>query len=361
MSTIWVLGAGQLGAMLKQAATPLGLDVRPVDIETDEILPLDKNDIVTAEREEWPVTAATKQLATHDNFVNLSTFPQLADRLTQKQWLDKLELATSPWFPVEANSTAEQFHQALGDRVLLKRRRGGYDGKGQHWLIESSGTSAIPEDWHGHAIAEQGIPFDEEVSLVGVRGKNGETYFYPLTLNLHINGILYASIAPLERLKGLQRKAEAMLSKLMNALDYVGVMAMECFRVGDELLINELAPRVHNSGHWTQAGASSNQFENHIRAVAGLPLAPAVIKNQSMMLNLIGIPVNYDWLAISGLELYWYKKEVRVGRKVGHINMCAENYGQFINAIESLSALPEPYPQALNWLKANLPQSEKAK
>ncbi len=124
----------------------------------------------------------------------------------------------------------------------------------------------------------------------------------------------------------------------MNALDYVGVMAMECFRIGDELLINELAPRVHNSGHWTQAGASTNQFENHIRAVAGLPLTPIIIKNQSMMINLIGVPVDYDWLSVSGLELYWYKKEVRVGRKVGHINMCANEHTSFINALESLES-----------------------
>lgn len=342
MATIWVLGAGQLGAMLKQAATPLGLDVRPVDIEAEQTLPLASSDIVTAEREEWPETVATKQLATHNNFVNLATFPQLADRLTQKQWLDKLELATSPWFAVEADSTADQFHKALGERVLLKRRRGGYDGKGQHWLVQSE-SSSIPEGWKGHAIAEQGIPFDEEVSLVGVRGKNGETYFYPLTLNLHINGILYASIAPLARLERLQSKAEAMLTKLMDALDYVGVMAMECFRVGDDLLINELAPRVHNSGHWTQAGASVNQFENHIRAVAGLPLAPAIVKNQSMMLNLIGIPVDYNWLSTCGLELYWYKKEVRTGRKVGHINMCASQKSHFIQALEQLNNLPESY------------------
>lgn len=355
MSTIWVLGAGQLGAMLKQAATPLGLDVRPVDIESDETLSLAPNDIVTAEREEWPTTKATEQLATHKNFVNLSTFPQLADRLTQKQWLDRLDLATAPWLPVQQESSSKQCYGTLGQRVLLKRRRGGYDGKGQFWLKQDEETK-IPEDWKGHAIAEQAINFDEEVSLVGVRGKNGESYFYPLTLNLHINGILYASIAPLQRLAHLQSKAEAMLSKLMEALDYVGVMAMECFRLGDDLLINELAPRVHNSGHWTQSGASINQFENHIRAVAGLPLAPAEVKNLSVMVNLIGVPVNYDWLSTEGLELYWYKKSVRPGRKVGHINMCSGSIVKLDKALTKLEAqLPEPYQDAIGWLKANLP------
>jgi 5-(carboxyamino)imidazole ribonucleotide synthase len=354
MSVLWVLGAGQLGAMLKQAGAPLGLDVRPVDIESTETLALSPTDIVTAEREEWPETVATKQLATHSNFVNLTTFPQLADRLTQKQWLDRLALATAPWFPVESDSTATYAYETLGERVLMKQRRGGYDGKGQYWLKQSEETE-IPEDWKGRAIAEQAINFDEEVSLVGVRGKDGETHFYPLTLNLHINGILYASISPLERLKPLQSKAEAMLSKLMDALDYVGVMAMECFRVGDKLLINELAPRVHNSGHWTQAGASVCQFENHVRAVAGLPLTPSEVKNQSMMVNLIGVDLNYDWLNLQGLELYWYKKEVRPGRKVGHLNFCSGNPEILQAALRKLN-MPAPYPEALAWLSEHLPQ-----
>ncbi|MGR0280136.1 5-(carboxyamino)imidazole ribonucleotide synthase [Marinomonas dokdonensis] len=352
MSTLWVLGAGQLGAMLKQAGTPLGLDIRPVDIETDEVLPLAQDDIVTAEREEWPETAATKQLATHKNFVNLDTFPQLADRLTQKQWLDRLELATAPWFPVEEDTDADYAYQTLGERVLMKRRRGGYDGKGQYWLKQTENT-AIPDDWKGLAIAEQAINFDEEVSLVGVRGKNGEKYFYPLTLNLHINGILYASISPLKRLDQYQSKAEAMLGKLMDALDYVGVMAMECFRVGDELLINELAPRVHNSGHWSQAGASICQFENHVRAVTNLPLAPVQVKNQSMMVNLIGVDVDYQWLNIKALELYWYKKEVRPGRKVGHLNFCSADISVLKQGLTELT-LPAPYPEALEWLEKNL-------
>jgi len=353
MSTLWVLGAGQLGAMLKQAGTPLGLDVRPVDIEATDELPLQADDIVTAEREEWPKTVATKQLATHKNFVNLATFPQLADRLTQKQWLDRLELATAPWFPVEQDSTADYAYQTLGERVLMKRRRGGYDGKGQYWLKQAE-QSEIPDDWKGLAIAEQAINFDEEVSLVGVRGKDGQKYFYPLTLNLHINGILYASISPLKRLDQYQSTAEAMLGKLMDALDYVGVMAMECFRVGDELLINELAPRVHNSGHWTQAGSNVCQFENHVRAVTGLPLVEAEIKNQSMMVNLIGVDLDYQWLNIKSLELYWYQKDVRPGRKVGHLNFCTGNLEVLNTALNSLT-MPAPYPEAIAWLKANLP------
>jgi len=145
-----------------------------------------------------------------------------------------------------------------------------------------------------------------------------------------------------------------MLGKLMDALDYVGVMAMECFRVGDDLLINELAPRVHNSGHWTQAGSNVCQFENHVRAVMGLPLVSAEIKNQSMMVNLIGVDLDYQWLSIPSLELYWYQKDVRPGRKVGHLNFCTGNLTVLNTSLDRLN-MPAPYPQAIEWLKANLP------
>ena len=155
--------------------------------------------------------------------------------------------------------------------MLLKRRTGGYDGRGQHWLKQSQ-TTEIPADWRNEAIAEQAINFDEEVSLVGCRTADGQCHFYPLALNLHQDGILMASISPLARLDHLQQQAQAILAKIMAALEYVGVMAMECFRVGDRLLVNELAPRVHNSGHWTQAGCHISQFELHLRALARLPV-----------------------------------------------------------------------------------------
>ncbi|MCT7655757.1 ATP-grasp domain-containing protein [Oceanimonas sp. NS1] len=173
--------------------------------------------------------------------MNLNTFPILADRYTQKSLIDKLGLATAPWQLVQSDTSAEDLHNVLGERVLLKRRTGGYDGRGQHWLREP-GRDAIPDDWHEQAIAEQAIDFDEEASIVGMRGADGQCYFYPLTLNLHVNGILLGSVSPLARLAHLQQEAERMLGTLMNDLDYVGVMAMECFRVGDHLLINELAP-----------------------------------------------------------------------------------------------------------------------
>lgn len=354
MSTIWVLGAGQLGAMLQQAGAPLALDVRPIDIEANTLPALKDGDIVTAEREAWPVTAVTSCLASHANFKNLHSFPRLADRLTQKQLIDELALATAPWAHVDSEISSAALHQRFGERVLLKRRTGGYDGKGQWWLKQAEGT-AIPEDWRNAAIAEQAINFDEEVSIVGARAADGSCVFYPLTLNLHVNGILKASVAPLPRLHHLQARAEQMLGKLMNALDYVGVMAMECFRVGDELLINELAPRVHNSGHWTQAGANISQFELHLRAIAGLPLVTPVIRGNSVMVNLVGTERNNQWLAVPGTQLHWYGKEVRVGRKVGHINVNHPDGLQVLGSVRQLEdLLPEVYADVLKWVERSL-------
>ena len=354
MSKIWVLGAGQLGAMLKHAATPLALDVEPVDIEDHHSLHLSEGDIITAEREQWPETDATSQLAAHPGFVNKNVFATLADRFTQKSLIDGLGLATAPWFDITDGSLETDLHAALGQRVLLKRRTGGYDGKGQHWLKQSEG-SAIPADFRNQSIAEQAIAFDEEISLVGMRDHKGNSFFYPLTLNLHVNGILMASIANLSRLQPLQAEAEQMLGKLMDKLDYVGVMAMELFRTGNKLQINELAPRVHNSGHWTQAGSNISQFEAHMRAVAKLPISQPTVRGNSLMINLIGTDLNNDWLAVAGAELSWYDKVVRPGRKVGHINFCRDSQAELIESMQQLkSLLPDNYAEVIEWVTEEL-------
>lgn len=351
---VWVLGAGQLGAMLQTAGRPLNIDVRPVAIDDSRTPDLQANDIVTAEREQWPESVATKALAQHPKFINSTVFGRLADRKTQKALLDELELATAPWAHVDETTTAAELHNKFGERVLLKRRTGGYDGKGQHWLRRSHGDK-IPADWYGQAIAEQAIDFNEEVSLVGARNAAGECVFYPLTLNLHVNGILLGSMAPLERLAPLQEHAEHMLATLLQHLNYVGVMAMECFRVDDRLMINELAPRVHNSGHWTQAGASINQFELHLRAITNLPLGKPGFKGQSVMVNLVGTEHNNQWLAIPGTELVWYGKTVLPGRKVGHINIAHSNVQVISRSLSELRLhLPENYAEVINWLIQHL-------
>lgn len=354
MSTIWVLGAGQLGAMLRDAAAPLNLDVRPIDIESEQLLDIQEDDLVTAEREQWPETSVTRQLSANSNFANKAIFAKLADRLTQKQSLDDLQIATTPWLAVEANSEAIDLYQLLGPEVLLKRRTGGYDGRGQHWLKQDK-DDEIPQDWLGACIAEQKIPFEDEVSVVGVRNAAGEKVFYPLSLNLHVNGILMGSLAPVERITELQTQGEEMLGKLMDSLDYIGVMAMECFCIGDKLMVNEVAPRVHNSGHWSLTGADISQFEYHLRAVADLSIPKPIIKGPSAMVNLIGTTYNQAWSSVEGADLYWYDKEVRPGRKVGHINFCQTDTRLTKDHLAQLEPLlPEQYADVINWLIQNL-------
>ncbi len=353
MSKVWVLGHGQLGAMLQHAAMPLNVDVEPVDIDAQQLPELQPEDVVTAEREQWPVTPVTERLATHPNFINLEVFSRLADRLTQKQLIDDLELKTSPWQLVSEDLSVADVYSTYGDRALMKRRTGGYDGKGQYWLKQADNTQ-IPDDWRNESIVEQAINFDEEVALVGARDRDGNKFFYPLTLTLQVDGVLTASVAPLDRLKQLQPQAEMMLGKLLDTLDYVGVMAMECFRLGDELMINELAPRVHNTAHWTQAGASMSQFEAHVRAVAGIPLAQPQVKVLNVMINLLGTELDPRWWAIPGAEPYWYGKEVRPGRKVGHITFTHSGDETLIEGLISLRAqLPTQYEQIIDWAIKN--------
>lgn len=349
MTRVWIIGAGQLGAMLRHAGAPLALDVRPIALDSMEIPALEADDIVTAEIEHWPDTPATRALADHPGLVNGQVFSRLADRLTQKQLIDALGLATAPWLDINFRLGIDELYSTLGHRALLKRRRGGYDGRGQLWINRDE-DGEIPDDWRGLAIAEQGIDFHEELSLVGVRDRNGSKAYYPLALNLHTEGILAASIAPLKRLQPLQRQAEDMLGALLDELDYVGVMAMECFRVNDRLLVNELAPRVHNSGHWTQAGSSISQFEAHLRALCGLPIPTPNSKNLTLMVNLIGVERDNRWLEIPEAELYWYAKEVRPGRKLGHISLCFNDISTIEATLLKLATLlPDRYQSVVSW------------
>lgn len=352
---IWVIGAGQLGYMMKHAGMPLQLEVLPVDLNSTESVSPQAIDLVTAEIEYWPENPATATLARHPHFINAKVFDRLADRHTQKQLLDELQVATAPWREGEKKTTATSLHAALGERVLLKSRRGGYDGRGQHWLSRKN-NDAIPGDWLGGSIAEQAIPFDDEVSLVGIRDKRGQCYFYPLTLNLHVNGILMASLAPLPQIpeaerQQLQAQAEQMLGKILKGLDYVGVMAMECFHLKDKLLVNELAPRVHNSGHWTQSGASISQFEAHLRAIADLPLHTPVLRAPTAMVNLVDVERNNTWLSVPGVHLFWYGKDVRPGRKVGHLNICDPDGRRRQQSFTELKQLlPANYQAVLDWM-----------
>ncbi|MEL5475414.1 MULTISPECIES: 5-(carboxyamino)imidazole ribonucleotide synthase [Serratia] len=354
MKPVCVLGNGQLGRMLRQAGEPLGIAVYPVGIDAEpEAVPY-QNSVITAEIERWPETALTRELATHSAFVNRDIFPRLADRLTQKQLLDQLGLATAPWQLLASAAEWPQVFASLGELAIVKRRVGGYDGRGQ-WRLRPGQEAELPADAYGECIVEQGINFSGEVSLVGARGHDGRSVFYPLTHNLHEDGILRTSVALPQPNPALQQQAEQMLAAILNELNYVGVMAMECFIVGDRLLINELAPRVHNSGHWTQNGASISQFELHLRAILGLPLPQPVVSTPSVMVNLIGTAVNEQWLSLPLVHLHWYEKEVRPGRKVGHLNLNDPNAADLRQALQALAPLlPGEYQSGLAWAQQKL-------
>ena len=354
MKPVCVLGNGQLGRMLRQAGEPLGIAVYPVGIDAEpEAVPY-QNSVITAEIERWPETALTRELATHSAFVNRDIFPRLADRLTQKQLLDQLGLATAPWQLLASAAEWPQVFAALGELAIVKRRVGGYDGRGQ-WRLRPGQEAELPADASGECIVEQGINFSGEVSLVGARGHDGRSVFYPLTHNLHEDGILRASVALPQPNPALQQQAEQMLAAILNELNYVGVMAMECFIVGDRRWINELAPRVHNSGHWTQNGASISQFELHLRAILGLPLPQPVVSTPSVMVNLIGTAVNEQWLSLPLVHLHWYEKEVRPGRKVGHLNLNDPSAADLHQALQALAPLlPGEYQSGLAWAQQKL-------
>ncbi|EOC0207278.1 5-(carboxyamino)imidazole ribonucleotide synthase [Cronobacter dublinensis] len=354
MKQVCVLGNGQLGRMLRQAGEPLGIRVWPVGLDADpQAVPFAQS-VITAEIERWPETALTRELARHNAFVNRDVFPLIADRLTQKQLLDKLALPTAPWQLLADRSEWPQVFSRLGELAIVKRRTGGYDGRGQ-WRLRESDADTLPDECYGECIVEQGINFSGEMSLVGARGHDGSAVFYPLTHNLHQDGILRTSVAFPQASATQQKQAETMLRAIMDELNYVGVMAMECFVTPQGLLINELAPRVHNSGHWTQNGASISQFELHLRAITGLPLPQPVVSSPSVMVNLIGSDLNYDWLKLPLVHLHWYDKEVREGRKVGHLNL-SDNEPALIDAtLEALAPLlPPEYASGIAWAQALL-------
>ncbi|WGE82055.1 5-(carboxyamino)imidazole ribonucleotide synthase [Actinobacillus equuli subsp. haemolyticus] len=347
---VYVLGNGQLGRMLRYAGAPLDIEVKPLAFDAP-VFDLEQNSIITAEIERWAETPLTQLLGNHKNFVNLNVFGTTADRFTQKSLLDKLQLSTSPWQLLESAEQWQSVFSNVGEKVVVKRRTGGYDGRGQ-WIVTQDSIDQITPNLFGEVIAEKFIPFDGEISIVGARFRDGSTRFYPISHNLQQNGILRYSVCDvsLPNQQTYQTQAEQMLGTIMQDLDYVGVMAMECFVVGEKLLINELAPRVHNSGHWTQLGCSISQFELHLRALLDLPTPQLKQIAPSVMVNLIGIEHNNAWLEVPFSQLHWYGKEVRAGRKVGHINLCHPEQAQLIQLLEQLRPhLTDDFHSGLDW------------
>ncbi|ABF13919.1 5-(carboxyamino)imidazole ribonucleotide synthase [Candidatus Palibaumannia cicadellinicola] len=354
MKHVYVLGDGQLGHMLHQAGEPLGIQVFPVSLYAEPELVSVQQSIITTEIEYLPKTALTYQLVTHNNFINFKLLSFLSDRLTQKQLLNQLNLSTVPWKLLQDNTQWTDIFSAFDALAIVKSRVGGYDGRKQ-WQIRPGEENTLPFDCYGQCIVEKGIIFDQEISLVGARSVDGSMVFYPITRNLHNNGILLISIVFPEIDNHLQQEAEKILGIILQELNYVGVMAIEFFLIGDQLLINELAPRVHNSGHWTQNGASISQFELHLRAILMLPLPTPIVIAPSIMINLIGIELCELWLADPLVHLHWYNKIIRPRRKVGHLNLCHIDYVRLNYSLQYLSKyLPLEYESRIIWAQQQL-------
>lgn len=339
-----VLGTGQLGTMLQQAGQRIGVVVQLLDVERDQMPPADVP--ITTEREHWPANPFTAALQRHPQWLNGSAYQSLTDRRRQKALLDKLGLPTAAWCSPAASSGQAALHERLGPDIFLKRATGGYDGRGQVRLRQAQAVELPP--WAGEAIAEQAVAFDTEVSLVAARSRDGRIVCYRLTENCHRDGVLMISLSREAAFDALQPRAERMMARVMQQLDYVGVIAIEFFVVGGDLLINEIAPRVHNSGHWTQTGASLSQFELHVRAICGLPLPQPEQGNNSMMINLIGMPYDLRWLNHGAAQLHWYGKNCLPGRKMGHLNFYHENPQQLAAWLQEVD-LPPHYAETVKW------------
>jgi len=222
---------------------------------------------------------------------------------------------------------------------VLKTRRMGYDGKGQWVLRTQEDVAKVKNDFPAaQLLLENFVAFQRELSILAVRGRSGETVFYPLVENHHRAGILRLSIAPAPKLgSALQRAGEQAAERVMHELKYVGVLAIEFFECNGELVANEMAPRVHNSGHWSIEGSATSQFENHLRAVLGMPLGATTTLGASAMLNLIGeVPEAADVLAIPDAHLHLYGKSPRPGRKVGHVTLRAASFEMLKAQMERL-------------------------
>ena len=358
--TIGILGGGQLGYMLALAGYPLGLRFRFLDpspeapvgriaqrvtAEYTDKVALDKFanglEVVTYEFENVPVEAAEFLAERVPVYPPASALEQAQDRRREKQLFRRLGVPTTEFAEVSGGLEFDAAIKTLGLPAVLKTCRMGYDGKGQ-WLLRTREDveKTRKELPNAPLILEKFVSFTREVSLLGVRNRGGEIAFYPLVENHHREGILRLSLAPAPNLSSAsQQAAEEAGRKVLEALGYVGVLCIEFFEVHGRLLANEMAPRVHNSGHWTIEGAVTSQFENHLRAALGLPLGSTATMGHSAMLNLIGeLPVTEEVLKVRDSHLHLYGKEARPGRKVGHVTVRADRIEKLQQRVAELPA-----------------------
>ena len=361
MTTVGILGGGQLARMLALSGAPLGLRFRILDTVADacagQFAPLivgdyrdqaalaqfaEKVGVATFDFENVPAESAEWLAARVPVFPSPRALAVAQDRLAEKTLFRELGIPVPEFAAVSDRAGLDAALAAVGTPCILKTRRLGYDGKGQFRIRSLADADAAWEALGAQAgkvglIVEAFVPFERELSVVAVRGRDGEFRTWPLTWNWHVDGVLSASLAPARVEPALADTAIAHARRLAERLDYVGVFALELFCRDGVLLANELAPRVHNSGHWTLEGAETSQFQNHLRAVLGLPLGSTAMLGHACMLNWIGaMPEAGPVLAEPGGHWHDYGKEPRAGRKVGHVTVRADNALELAAALERI-------------------------
>jgi 5-(carboxyamino)imidazole ribonucleotide synthase len=345
-STIGIVGGGQLGRMLALAAARLGFDVAVLTPDADDcatrvcaralVAPYDDEpaltelaricQVVTFEFENVPAQVIAR-LETLGAAVapNGASLAVAQDRIAEKTFLNGCGAATVPFAAIDRITDLASALDRLGAPALLKTRREGYDGKGQVWIESHAAAEAAFAALDGRAcILEAACDFVREVSVIAARGRDGEVACYPISENHHQNGVLRRTIAPARASAAVAELAETIAARILSKLGYIGVMGVEMFELADgHLFVNEIAPRVHNSGHWTLDGCEVDQFEQHIRAIAGWPLGPTRALARVEMENLLGEEIDH-WprLAADPDARIWVygKGAARPGRKMGHVN-----------------------------------------
>ena len=364
---VLILGAGQLARMMALAGAPLNIYVKAYDLNSAQVInpvtlqpyttsletEIEKTHVITAEFEHVPLDLLNQceqsgKLKPHAAAIKVG-----GDRRLEKTLLDQAQVSNADFRIITNYEAFNQCIKQIGLPLVLKTALGGYDGKGQ-WQVKSMTEAAaawqeievvLNNDPDQAIIAESFIPFDYEVSIVGVRDQNGLIKTYPLAQNSHKNGILRIS-SPINNTT-LQQKAEQSFRKIAESLNYVGVLAIEFFVINDQLLVNEIAPRVHNSGHWTQQGSITCQFENHLRAVCGLHIGSTESRLSTAMINILGIDqVPSAILELNDIHLHWYNKPIKPFRKMGHINICGSTDAELYQKLSMVtSLLAEPLPE----------------
>ncbi|GEA62480.1 5-(carboxyamino)imidazole ribonucleotide synthase [Vibrio comitans] len=355
---VLVLGAGQLARMMALAAAPLNIRTIAFDVNSESIVEpitqtklgsglqaaIEQADVITAEFEHVPHPVLDACQASDKLLPSAEAIKTGGDRRIEKALLDKADVANAKYSLIRTRQDFENAIDYVGLPMVLKSTLGGYDGKGQWRLKEQAAVETVWAEMEEciasseaqAIIAEEFVGFDREVSLIGARNKHGEIAVYPLAENVHTDGVLSLSTAIDE--PELQAQAKQMFTAVAECLDYVGVLALEFFDVQGKLMVNEIAPRVHNSGHWTQQGAETCQFENHMRAVCGLPLGSTKALRPTAMINILGEDtLAEELLSMSQAHIHWYGKEKRPGRKMGHINVCGSDQADLEQQLQSIA------------------------